>query len=97
MTEAVRSARRFVEMEPWKGFVLSPFGTMGKAEMDDEIVTAARSSIETIWHPTCTARMSPRNASWGVVTPDLLVKGASGLRIVDASIFVSAKLCSTSA
>ncbi|KAJ7239420.1 aryl-alcohol oxidase [Mycena haematopus] len=32
--------------------------------------------------------MSPKGASFGVVDPDLLVKGASGLRIADASILV---------
>ncbi|KAK0481457.1 aryl-alcohol oxidase [Armillaria novae-zelandiae] len=31
--------------------------------------------------------MSPRFAEYGVVDPDLLVKGVSGLRVVDASIF----------
>jgi len=33
--------------------------------------------------------MSPQGATWGVVDPDYRVKGTSGLRIVDASIFVS--------
>jgi choline dehydrogenase-like flavoprotein len=30
--------------------------------------------------------MSPRGASWGVVDPDMKVKGAIGLRVVDASV-----------
>jgi choline dehydrogenase len=34
--------------------------------------------------------MSPKGSGWGVVDPDLLVKGVNGLRIVDASVFVSA-------
>ncbi len=33
--------------------------------------------------------MSPANASWGVVNPDLKLKGAKGVRIVDASVLVS--------
>ncbi|KAK0208998.1 aryl-alcohol oxidase-like protein [Desarmillaria ectypa] len=33
------------------------------------------------------ALMSPKAADYGAVDPDLLVKGVSGLRIVDASIF----------
>jgi hypothetical protein len=33
--------------------------------------------------------MSPRDANYGVVNPDLLVKGTTGLRIIDASVLVS--------
>jgi hypothetical protein len=43
----------------------------------------------TTWHPVSTAKMSPKGASYGVVDPDLKVKGMKGLRIVDASVFVS--------
>jgi hypothetical protein len=34
------------------------------------------------------AGMSARNAGYGVVDPDFLVKGVSGLRIIDASVIV---------
>jgi choline dehydrogenase len=34
------------------------------------------------------AAMSPKYARWGVVDPDLRVKGVTGLRIVDASVMV---------
>lgn len=89
MLEAVKGARQFAASAPWKDLIISPFGVMGAAETDDEIITAARDSIVSIWHPTSSARMSPKGAKHGVVDPDLLVKGISGLRIVDASIFVS--------
>ncbi len=32
--------------------------------------------------------MSPKGAEYGVVDPDLLVKGVKGLRIVDAAVIV---------
>ncbi|KLO19185.1 aryl-alcohol-oxidase from pleurotus Eryingii [Schizopora paradoxa] len=87
MLQAVKTARSFVAASPWAGFVQSRFGPVGDAETDDEIIAASKQSIVTIFHPVCTARMSPKDASWGVVDPQLLVKGATGLRIVDASIF----------
>ena len=89
MVHAVKASRRFLQAKPWEGFVLERFGDVGGAETDEEIAAASRRNVETIWHPTSTARMSPKNASWGVVDPQLLVKGTRWLRIVDASIFVS--------
>ncbi|EKM52280.1 uncharacterized protein PHACADRAFT_260543 [Phanerochaete carnosa HHB-10118-sp] len=86
MLAAVHAARDFMAAPPWQGFVVSRFGPVGTAATDADIVAAARDSIVTIWHPTSSARMSPKNASWGVVDPQLLVKGVSGLRIVDASV-----------
>ena len=89
MLQAVKAARQFVSASPWQGFVNARFGVMGAAETDDEIVAAARDSVVTIWHPTSSARMSPKGSERGVVDPDLLVKHIADLRIVDASVFVS--------
>ena len=89
MVAAVQADRELVGLGPFQGFVTGRFGTLGGAETDDEILAAARQAITTIWHPTCTAMMSPANASWGVLDPRLRVKGSQGLRVVDASIFVS--------
>ena len=36
-------------------------------------------------HGIGTATMSERGAKWGVLDPDLKVKGTTGLRVVDAS------------
>ncbi|KAF4610036.1 hypothetical protein D9613_010641 [Agrocybe pediades] len=38
-------------------------------------------------HAIGTAAMFPVDASWGVVNPDLLLKKARGLRVVDASVY----------
>ena len=37
------------------------------------------------YHGVGTAAMSERGAQWGVLDPDLRVKGTTGLRVVDAS------------
>lgn len=89
MLSAVRTVRTFMAAAPWQGFVAGRVGALGSAETDAEITTALRDAVVSMWHPTSTARMAPRHVSWGVVDPRLRVKGVSGLRIVDASVFVS--------
>ncbi|KAF5312003.1 hypothetical protein D9619_002492 [Psilocybe cf. subviscida] len=87
MTQVVKDARTFVASSPFSGLITGRFGTMGAAVTDADIAAAARDSVVTIWHPTSTARMSPKTASWGVVDSSLCVKGVNGLRVVDASVF----------
>ena len=40
----------------------------------------------SVFHAVGTAAISQRDASWGVLDPDLRVKGTKGLRVVDASV-----------
>ncbi|KAI0052309.1 GMC oxidoreductase [Auriscalpium vulgare] len=52
----------------------------------EEIRAYIRKHLQTLFHPTCTARMAPQ-ADGGVVDADLRVYGVRGLRVVDASVF----------
>ncbi|TDL28939.1 aryl-alcohol-oxidase from pleurotus Eryingii [Rickenella mellea] len=86
--EAYKSTRRFLNASVWKDIIIGgPLGPLANATTDDEIAAFIRSQAMSIKHPVGTARMSPAHAKWGVVDPSLLVKGVSGLRVVDASIF----------
>ncbi|KAK0482221.1 aryl-alcohol-oxidase from pleurotus Eryingii [Armillaria novae-zelandiae] len=87
MISAVKGVRQFIQASPWDDYVIERYGELGEAETDEEIEAAIRNNAISIWHPSCTARMSAYNATDGVVNPDLTVKGVSGLRIVDASVF----------
>lgn len=89
MRNAVRSAQRFLSARAWAQYILAPFGELANATTDAELDTYIRANTATIFHPVGTAAMSPKGAKWGVVDPDLLVKGTFGLRVVDASILVS--------
>lgn len=92
MREAVKAVGRLVAGDAWKDFVIAPYGQLANISTDDEIEAYARENSGTVFHPVGTASMSPQGASWGVVDPDLKVKGVDGLRVVDASVFVSASL-----
>lgn len=89
MSQVVKDARAFISSSTFSGLISGTFGAMGAAKSDAEIAVAARDAVVTIWHPTSTACMSPKGASWGVLDSDLRVKKVSGLRVVDASVFVS--------
>lgn len=88
MREAIRSAQRFVQAPVFKGYLDASLYD-GRSKSDEELNTFIRASTTNLHHPVGTAAMSARNADFGVVDPDLRVKGVSGLRVIDASVFVS--------
>ncbi|KAJ7686500.1 alcohol oxidase [Mycena rosella] len=45
-----------------------------------------RANAGSVFHPVGTASMSPMGAAYGVLDPDLRVKGLVGLRVVDISV-----------
>jgi len=67
--------------------VRSPYGGLS-ATSDADIDAYVREQASTMYHPVGTASMTARDAEWGVVDPDLKVKGVEGVRVVDASVFV---------
>ncbi|KAJ6534192.1 aryl-alcohol oxidase [Mycena capillaripes] len=85
MREALKSAFRFAAAPAWRNYIISPFGvnsTSTDAELDDYIHENTGAGL----HAIGTAKMSAKGATWGVVDPDLSVKGLNGLRIVDLSV-----------
>ncbi|KAF9264090.1 aryl-alcohol oxidase-like protein [Marasmius fiardii PR-910] len=83
MKEAVRTARDFLSSAAWNGYIIS---ATNNATTDAELEFYIRNSTVAIYHPVGTAGMSPKGANWGVVDPDLRVKGVEGIRVVDASV-----------
>ncbi|TFK47888.1 aryl-alcohol oxidase precursor [Heliocybe sulcata] len=84
--EAIKAARRFASANAWADYITGPYEAWANATTDAEIAEYIRNTGNSVWHAMGTASMSPKGASWGVVDPDLRVKGANGLRIVDASV-----------
>ncbi|KAF7349784.1 GMC oxidoreductase [Mycena sanguinolenta] len=83
--EAIKKAYRFVQAPVWKDYIIAPTIDLLNMTTDalDEFI---RNNAGPVGHLVSTAAMSAKDASYGVVNPDLLVKGASGLSIIDASI-----------
>lgn len=87
MIEGVKLVQTFYNAPVWKNYIIeqtSPLANATDAELEDFI----RNTAISTQHGVGTAAMSAINASYGVVNPDLRVKGASGLRIVDGSVMV---------
>ncbi|KAJ6474770.1 aryl-alcohol oxidase [Mycena sanguinolenta] len=83
--ESIKKAYRFVEAPIWNDYIIAPTIDLLNMTTDalDEFI---RNTGSSSGHIVSTAAMSAKDASYGVVNPDLLVKGASGLSIIDASI-----------
>lgn len=95
MRQAFKTAIQFTSADPWKPYLETPINGLqdaitafdnGDFSVLDEFI---RNGVQDGAHVVGTSMMSPYNADWGVVDPDLRVKGIKGLRVVDASVYVS--------
>jgi len=80
---------RFFAAPAWQGYILELLGTLAADTTDDKIDQFIRTNTGGGCHLVGTAAMTSGETNWGVVNPDLRVKGVMGLRVVDASVFVS--------
>lgn len=85
LVEGVKLARRIAyanAFAPYRGEEVWP-GQDAKSE--ESLAAFIRSIAETLYHPVSTCRMGTDEQA--VVDPNLCVRGVTGLRVVDASIF----------
>ncbi|KAF9078105.1 alcohol oxidase [Rhodocollybia butyracea] len=87
MREAIRTALTFLSASAWDDYIVGPtenlVAAMESNKTLDEYIRTVGGPDE---HVVGTASMTSQDADYGVVNPDLLVKGVDGLRIVDASV-----------
>ncbi|KAF7351779.1 hypothetical protein MSAN_01611300 [Mycena sanguinolenta] len=85
LTEGIQLALKFATAPTWNGYLGAP--TVDLTSMSQAELTAhVRANSGPGYHVVGTAGMSPRGAQYGVVDPDLRVKGIAGLRVIDASV-----------
>ena len=86
MVQAMKTVDSFVHEPRWNGYVKQPLVQLNN---DQDRADYARNNSITVNHSVGTARMGPGGVTGGVVDSSLRVKGVKGLRVVDASVFVS--------
>jgi choline dehydrogenase-like flavoprotein len=82
----MKLARRLLKSEPLKPYYDYEDFPGPDVQTDEEFLQAATKRGTTTFHPGCTCRMGPADASWAVVDDQLRVHGLEGLRVIDASI-----------
>lgn len=90
LLQALKYALDFLKTDTWKDYIIAPMLGLADANTDDLLMEYIANNSVSVCHPAGTAAMSKKNAQTGVVDADLLVKNVTGLRVVDASVFVSA-------
>ena len=86
MREAVKRARAFVAAPAWSDFIVAEFGDFADTHTEEALNAFIRSTGDSIYHPVGTVGMGT------ALDSHLRVKGVKGLRVVDASAFVSGRL-----
>lgn len=86
--ESIRKAQRFLSTDSWNGYISGLFSPIDLANTTS-LTDWARTQVSSFWHPCCTARMGTEEDPLAVVNAKLLLKGVTGVRIADASVFVS--------
>ena len=87
--EALKAGRRFLNATAWQDWIVAEFGPSANATSDEAIDAYIRENALVVNHVSSTVAMGKRGDSKGALNPDLSVKGVKGLRVVDASAFVS--------
>ncbi|VVD97116.1 GMC family oxidoreductase [Pandoraea terrigena] len=89
LVQAIRYLRGVAALEPFASIVGQEVGPGPQLNSDDELSEYIRRTTESNYHPVGTCRMGRPGDPKSVLTPDLKVKGVTGLRVFDASMMPS--------
>ncbi len=85
----MRVTRQLIETKALSPFVVEEKLPGSGIQSDEDMLDAARTIAQTIYHPASTCKMGPASDRGAVVDSRLRVHGIKGLRIADASIMPS--------
>ena len=83
---AIRLARRLAGTRAMQPYVAGEYRPGAQAVSDDEVLEFARNTGGTIFHPSGTTKMGPRDDPLAVVDAELRVHGVRDLRVVDCGV-----------
>jgi len=91
MLDGVKQLRHFLSASPWDGYFLAPHEDSKHVTDEASTESYLREQATAIRHPTGTVAMGSEDSD-SPLNADLTLKGVTGLRIVDASVFVRKSL-----
>ncbi|PBL03982.1 alcohol oxidase [Armillaria gallica] len=90
LKEAIKMVFSYLSSPIWKDYLGEPVDGLDlvvNSDFEDTVLEEfIRNGSFSAYHMVGSAAMSSAGAAWGVLDPDLHVKGLMGLRVVDASV-----------
>ena len=87
LVAGIRAARRIAATAPMSEWVVREVFPGPDVTSDEELSAILRATHQTVYHVSGTCRMGADDDPMAVLDPQLRVRGVSGLRVVDASVF----------
>jgi choline dehydrogenase-like flavoprotein len=83
---ALKYLRRIAGTAPFASMIREERLPGAARQSDEELTQYIRDTTESNYHPVGTCKMGKDGDPMAVLTPDLRVRGVSGLRVFDASM-----------
>jgi choline dehydrogenase-like flavoprotein len=87
LVAGIRLARRVAAQTPMSEWIVREVFPGPELESDEDLSEALRATHQTVYHVSGTCRMGGEDDPMAVCDPSLRVRGITGLRVVDASVF----------
>ncbi|QBI53656.1 Choline oxidase [Streptomonospora litoralis] len=87
--DGLKIAREIAATEPFESALKREVAPGPGVTTDEALSEFGRRAAHTVYHPAGACRMGAEDDDLAVVDPRLRVRGLSGLRIADASVFPS--------